>query len=215
MPAAILMGDISCRHGSTKESLQTIAVENFKLCLRYDIQLISKWIPRGENELADSISKYCDTDGWGIDDETFYYIQCQFGFFDIDRFADSTNKRTHRFDSRYYCEDAENVNTFTSHWGHDFNWLCPPISQIGETLQHANLCESRGVLLIPEWKSSYFWPLITPCGRYFYSFVKEFLVLDPYFQSGGRTSSVFSGFAKFRTLALLVDFSTRNATDEH
>ncbi|XP_057290199.1 uncharacterized protein LOC130612878 [Hydractinia symbiolongicarpus] len=31
------------------------------------------------------------------------------------------------------------------------------------------------------WQLSYFWPLLTPNGIYFYEFVKDYLLLDPYF----------------------------------
>ena len=112
--------------GSSKDHLQAIALDIFKWCLIHDIQIISKWIPREENELADSISKYYDTDNWSIDEETFRFIQKRFGRFTVDRFADGQNKKLQRFDSRFHCQGAENVNTFTSHWGNEFNWLCPP-----------------------------------------------------------------------------------------
>ncbi len=161
------------RNGSPKKHLQTLALDIFRTCLRYDIRLIPKWIPREENELADSISKYSDSDNWGIDNESFDYLQHEFGTFTVDRFADSQNAKTNRFDSRYHTPGAENINTFTSNWREEFNWVCPPISCIATALKHAKICRSTGVLLIPEWKSSYFWPLITPNGRHFYDFIKK------------------------------------------
>ena len=99
------------------------------------------------------------------------------------------------------------MNTFTSHWGQEFNWLlCPPISLIGEALKHAKRCKSEGVLLVPEWKSAYFWPLITPDGEKFYPFVLDYLVLDPFYINDCKNGSVFTGFVKFRSLALLFSF---------
>ena len=47
--------------------------------------------PRDENQLADSISRFCDTDNWSVDDETFQYIQTKFGRYTIDRFSDEKN----------------------------------------------------------------------------------------------------------------------------
>ena len=148
--------------GSTKDHLQALALDIFRMCLTYDTQLISKWVPREENQLADSISKYYGTDNWSIDDESFNFIHSQFGPFTIDRFATASNRNLPRFDYRFHCPGAENVNTFTSHWGNDFNWLCPPIALVGDTLKHARLCKATGVLFVPEWKSSYYWPLLTP-----------------------------------------------------
>ena len=70
------------------------------------------------------------------------------GFFIIDRFADADNRSVHRFDSR-----------------------CPPFSQIGDTLWHARLYRCKGVLLVPGWKSSNIWPLLTSDGVTFCSFL--------------------------------------------
>ncbi len=192
--------------GSPKSHLQELALEIRKICIQSDIEIISKWIPREENELADHLSKLRDTDDWSIDDETFHFIQSKFGALDIDRFAAHNNNKLPRFDSRYHCPSAETVNTFTAHWGSDFNWLCPPISLVGDVLKHARICKAKAVLFVPEWTSAYFWPLITPDGKHFHDFIKDHEVLDPFFINNCTSQSVFSGFANFRSLALSLQF---------
>ena len=167
--------------GSSKDYLQAVALDIFRISLKNDIKILSKWVPREENQLADEISKFSDTDNWSIDDESFQYIQAKFGLFTIDRFSDEKNRKSERFDARFYCSGVEDVNTFTSHWGGENNWLCPPIAMIGDALKHARKCKCRGVLFLPEWKSSYFWPPITPDGNNFYDFVQDYLLLDPYY----------------------------------
>ena len=183
--------------GSSKSHLQNVSLDIYRSCLKFDIQIIPKWLPREENVLADAISKHIDTDDWSIDDESFEYIQKNLGTFDIDRFAASNNNRVSRFNSRYHCPHTESVNTFTTHWGNDFNWLCPPITLIGAALKHAKLCKAKGVLFVPEWQSAYFWPLLTPNGRVFYPYVKEYLVSDPYYINNSKMKSVFTDFARF------------------
>ena len=192
--------------GSSKNHLQDVALDIYQSCLTHDVRIIPKWIPREQNTFADSISKHSDTDDWSIDDESFNYIQSHFGTFDVDRFAASHNNKVNRFNSRYHCPHTESVNSFISHWGSSFNWLCPPISLIGATIKHAKICNARGVLFVPEWPSSYFWPLLTSDGRIFNSFIQDFLVLDPYYVNNSDIPSVFTGFVKFRSLALLIDF---------
>ena len=192
--------------GSSKNHIQKIALDIYQQCVASDIRIISKWIPREENTLAASISKHNDTDDWSIDNETFTYIQERFGRFDIDRFASATNNKTRRFDARFHCPHAETINTFTADWGKDFNWLCPPTALVGTTLKHAKACRATGVLFVPEWTSAYYWPLLTPDGKKFYSFVRDYLVIDPYFINGCKLHTVFSGFAKFRSLALLIQY---------
>ena len=192
--------------GSAKNHLQDLALQIFSIRVQNDIKIIPHWIPREENEEADAISKLWDTDDWGIDPETFAHIQTQFGPLDIDRFANTSNAKLTRFDARFYCPGCETANTFTANWSGVSNWWCPPIALIGDTLKHAKLCHARGVLLVPEWPSAYFWPLLTPNGKTFYSFVKDTLVLDPFYMTSVQTDTVFRGFAPFRSLALLMQF---------
>ena len=109
-----------------------------------------QWIPREQNYEADYYSKLNDSDGWGLDSNTFHFINTQFGPFTVDRFADHMNKKLRRFNSKYYCPGTELVNSFTADWGHDSNWLCPPVSLIGSTLRHLRLCKGCGCLLVPQ-----------------------------------------------------------------
>ena len=69
--------------GSTKYHLQQLALEIFDFCLKHDIKLITRWIPRDLNRAADYYSKIKDTDSWGVDEESFEYIQSKFGPFQI------------------------------------------------------------------------------------------------------------------------------------
>ena len=154
------------------------------------------WIPRELNEIADYMSKYNDTDSWGIDFETFEFIHAKYGQFTIDRFADDTNRKTKSFNSKFYCPNSMGVNAFTFNLSGQFNWLCPPISLIGEVIIHTRLCKTRGVLLIPKWESSYFWPLLTKDGISFLDFVKDFLLIDPFYLNYSQSRSTFEGFTK-------------------
>ena len=122
------------------------------------------------------------------------------------RFASASNARLPRFDARFRYPGCETANTFTANWGNCFNWLCPPISMIEAVIKHLRLCKGRGVLLVPEWPSSYYWPLLTPNGKEFYAFVQDYVLLDPYYINNSTSKSVFNGFARFRTIALLLQF---------
>ena len=195
--------------GSCKPYLNQIAVEIFEKSLNYGCQIHPLWIPREENVRADHISKIRDTDSWGIDAESFLFIQNKFGRFTFDRFADNLNCKTPDFSSRYYCPGTCYVNAFTENWAGHFNWICPPVSLISAALDHAKVCKAISVFLIPEWPSSYFWPkIIEKGGITFKSFVKGVLVLDPYYISSNEEneSAIFKGFRSFRALAILVDF---------
>ena len=88
-------------------SLQLIALEIFRHCLEYDIELATQWILRRFNTVSDSISRFVDYDEWGIDFETFNFIQEKFGKFSIDRFSSNTNRKLDHFKSKYFCPDQE------------------------------------------------------------------------------------------------------------
>ena len=176
------------------------------MCASHKIELLPSWIPREDNETADFISKLSDTDNWGIDYETFAFIEARYGKFTIDRFADNLNKKVEVFNSKFYCPFTSGVNAFTFDWSNHFNWLCPPVNLIGDTINHLKLCKGKAVLLVPMWQSSYFWPLLTSDGEYFNDFVIDFILLDPCFYNNTSMRSVFDGFAKFKTLALLLQF---------
>ena len=74
----------------------------------------------------------------------------------------------------------------------------------------------HGTLIIPEWPSVYFWPLLRDGPSWFKSLVREVFVLpaikDLILEGPGQRQickshpSVFHGCPKFRMLALRVDF---------
>lgn len=80
---------------------------------------------------------------------------------------------------------------------------------------------AKGVLIIPEWRSAVYWPMLCAYSHgafHFSDFVKDWFYLSqssamflPGYGSSrsfSDNSSVFSGTPKFRVLALKIDFST-------
>jgi len=86
------------------------------------------------------------------------------------------------------------------------NWICPPLSLIGDVLKHFRICKARGTLLVPVWQSAYYWPLLYPDGLHFAKIVKSHLVVSPFYTSTCN-ESVFHGYKKFKALALEIDAS--------
>ena len=80
-------------------------------------------------------------------------------------------------------------------------------------------CKAKGTLVVPEWKSAPFWPLLCSFDRplLFQDFVKDFCCLpkprDMFIPGGGSSfvysnkRSVFSCMPRFNVLALRLDFS--------
>ena len=103
---------------------------------------------------------------------------------------------------------------FQDWWGE--NWLCPPVSMVVDVIKHACVCCSTGTLILPEWPSAYFWPLLKPCPSRFASFVTDVVSLpktsDLIIPGPGQKvlyhskPSVFFGCPKFTMLALCIEF---------
>ena len=166
--------------GSSKQHLHLLSLEIFNHCVKNNINLQPNWVPREMNRVADYYSKYNDTDDWSIDNYSFNILSNRFGPFTVDRFADNFNRKTLRFNSKFYCPQTESVNCFTNDWSNENNYLCPPISLIGSTIRHLKLCNASGTLIVPVWPSAYYWPLIYPCGQKMAHFIKDFLIIEPF-----------------------------------
>ena len=140
-----------------------------------------RWIPREHNQIADAFSKIKDSDNWSIDDYSFNKIIKIFGKVYCDRFADNLNKKVDTFNSKFFCPGSDGVDTFTKDWSHcELNWLCPPIKLIPSCIEHLMLCKAKGILIVPEWPSSFFWPKLFG-SKLFNSFIKHVYVFEPFY----------------------------------
>ena len=43
--------------------------------------------------------------------------------------------------------------------------LCPPVYLIPRVIGHARKCRAVGMLVVPEWPSAPFWPILYPNGK--------------------------------------------------
>ena len=159
--------------GSKKEHLQEGAMCIFQACLKHGVRLEMEWIPRGQNETADYISRIVDVDDWQISPAIFQRFDSLWAPHTVDRFAADSNTQLSRFNSRFWSPGSEAVDAFTVNWGSDVNWWVPPFHLIARTIRHAQACEAVGTLAFPAWKSAYYWPIICPDGRHLADFVHE------------------------------------------
>ena len=194
--------------GSMNFYVQILAYDIYKTCFRYSIHLDIQWIPRYSYQLADLISKFKDYDDWGISVEVFAHIDSVLGPHSIDRFATWYNKKCVRFNSRFCNPDSEAIDTLTVNWSGEINWVVPPL--IARTLGHLQRCICKGTLVVPEWKSSFFWPLLINNGRYI-SQIKSFIYL-PRGKNAYVASRIPGGLfgvkdPNFNMLAMFIDFS--------
>ena len=164
--------------GSNKSHLQDLALSIYELSRNFNINLEVNWVPRDENQIADRVSKIIDPDDWEITEEFLHFLEHRWGNFTVDRFANFDNAKCERFNSKYVVPGTEAVDAFTQDWRFERNLIVPPVSQIPQVL---HLLKSqpgiRGVLVIPFWTASSFWPLLREGDEFSY-FVNDFVIFD-------------------------------------
>ena len=197
-------------NGSKKLDLQALALQAFQICLEYHISLDARWIPRDLNVKADIISKIVDFDDYAINDSIFQSIDDLWGPHSVDRFACSYNAKLPRFNSRFFQPGCEAVDAFAQDWGYDNNWLCPPVCLIVRVLKHMEVCLAKGTIVIPLWKSSFFWSICARDGVHWNYFVVDWVYLPKFkglFVPGKARNSLFgTRCLDFEVAAIRVDF---------
>ena len=113
--------------GSNKQHLQKLAESIFDLTVSRPIKIDVQWVPRTENTIADTLSKMYDFKDCETTNTLFKYLNMVWGPFMIDRFADNKNCKTKVFNSKYWCPNTVCVDTFSTSWQHENNYLVPPI----------------------------------------------------------------------------------------
>ena len=198
-------------NGSRKADLQLLALQAFHICLQFGISMDPKWIPRDLNSRADLISKLIAFDDYELNDVIFQGLDEFWGPHTMDRFACTYNAKLPRFHSMFFQPGSKAVDAFCQDWSFNNNWLCPPVCLIARVIQHLELCQSRGTLIVPLWKSSFFWNSCSKDGVHWSSFVIDWVYLPKFqglfFKGKGCNSLFGSRSLNFNVVALRIDFS--------
>ena len=195
--------------GSMKIYLQDIALKIFQLCFQNNVSLVTEWIPRTENEIADQISRIVDFDDWGVSREIFHFVDSLWGPHEIDFFASSCNNNLPVFFSRFCTPGAIGIDAFTVDWHGINGWFVPPICIISRVIKYLKQCCAFGTVVVPHWQSASFWPLIADDSG-FISEVKAYVELPvrKEFYQPGKVGDMFGKVdLPFKMLALRIDFS--------
>ena len=180
--------------GSRVPELHNLSVSLFEFCKLHNISLDVQWIPRNQNEVADVLSREIDFDDWGVSRTFFQYMSNMWGPYSVDRFADDTNTKLVRFNSKFWCVGAEAVDAFSCDWSGENNWVVAPICLLSQVISHVHVCKARATLVVPEWPSSPFWPLLFSKHSIFKHMVLNvirFTETDEIFVQGRNTKTIF------------------------
>lgn len=147
-------------HGSRLPHLQEEALEVDRLCRRFGLNLTPEWVPRDENQLADFYSKLPDDDDWALSQTVFSYVDSLWGPHTIDCFASLNTAKVDRYCSRFWNPGCLCADAFTRSWQDENVWLTPPFHLIFRAWEMLKFCQGHGTLLVPQWVSAPWWPLL-------------------------------------------------------
>ena len=112
--------------------------------------------------------------------------------------------------ARLYLLYTEAVDAFTCNWSGENNRLCPPIYLIPRVLRHAANSKAVMALVVPEWPSSPYWPMLCPDGLHLSGFVHLWMHIPPSADTtlpDRRGANIFkAGQPNTAVLALRLDF---------
>ena len=93
--------------------------------------------------------------------------------------------------ARCYQPGSSGVNAFAHDWSSNNNWLCPLVCLTCRVVNHLQVCNAAGTLVISLWKSAHFWPRLCSNGLHWIGFVHDWVIRFPIFRT-------FSSEAKLR-----------------
>ena len=153
--------------GSNKPRLNSYAVLIANICTTNNINLHIVWIPRDINNIADFLSKTIDYEDYQITNLFYNSICTDFGCTPtVDLFANNNNAKAKKIFSLTYCPGTMGVDAFNYDWGKNgLNWIFPAPRLILRVLRHLQLTGAEGLLLVPQWKTSYFYPILSDFAK--------------------------------------------------
>lgn len=136
-------------------------MEVSEICEENGINMSVEWIPRELNERADYLSRCKDGDDWSIQDWVFIKLNSRWGPHSIDRFSSHYNNKCERYNSRWWVPGTQGVNALDQYWGKpEVNWVVPPPRLIPDVLEKIQTDEAQCTLVVPEWPSASFYPIL-------------------------------------------------------
>ena len=147
-----------------------------------------------------------------LDPACFNYIDALWGPHTLDRFASLKTKQLERYCSRYHNPGCVTADAFTVSWSHEVNSLFPPLYLVPCVLRHMSAGRENGTLIVPEWCSASWWPLLVEKSGSWKSFISQSIQIQPYegiFLSGSAASVIFTvAVPSFSILALKLCFDS-------
>ena len=139
-----------------------LAHEIWEFCISQKFWLSASHIPGTKNVTADYHSReFNDNTEWQLSTHVFDQIIKKFKtIVDIDLFASRLNNQVPDYISWLPDPNSVAVDAFTVSWTHKRFYSFPPFSVIGQAIAKIRKDKARGIMIIPYWKTQYWFPVI-------------------------------------------------------
>jgi hypothetical protein len=143
--------------GSSKRPIQQLIFKVLQICVSLRSVISPLHLYREDERIhqVDHLSKVKDTDNWSVDVSTFNSFDNDFQF-EIDLFADSSNRKTDRFVSKFFDPLADAIDAFSIPWV-GMAWVCPPTGVLTKVVRRIKTSKCQGLLIVPNWPASEFY----------------------------------------------------------
>jgi hypothetical protein len=142
------------------------SLENLKVaeviwswCETNNCWLSATYLNTKANFIADKASRQIlDENDFSLDNLSFTKIAEHFGQPSVDLFATSHTKKCTKFYSWYPDPECAGVDAFSHKWEEHF-YAFPPFSLIPRVLRKIQDDKSRGIIIVPDWKTQPWFPV--------------------------------------------------------
>jgi hypothetical protein len=152
-----------CRGGGRSESNTLLARRVWEVCERHSIYLRAEYHPGVINQLADQLSRMeWERADWMLHPRLFRAVDTLWGPLTIDLFASAGNHQVPRYFSRNEDVFAVARDALRQDWSELDAYANPPFALIGVILRKIEQEGASVVLILPEWRTAAWWPLLYP-----------------------------------------------------
>ena len=147
--------------GIKSRSCDHLAKHIWQWCMKRQIWLSAAHLPGRENVIADTKSRHFnDQLEWKLNILVFNKIVQQFGMPSIDLFASRLNNQLHKYVAWQPDPEAFAIDAFSLDWGRYQFYAFPPFCLIGRCLQKIKQDQAEGVIVVPNWPTQAWYPIL-------------------------------------------------------
>ena len=152
--------------GMQSQECDSLSKEIWLWCCSREVWISAAFIAGKENKVADHNSR-CFNEGteWQLNPAIFTKIIKDFYKPDIDLFASRINKQLERYVSWKPDPEAEAVDAFCLNWSTKTYYIFPPFSMISKVAAKIRKDKASGILVIPDWPSQHWYPLVKELSK--------------------------------------------------